>query len=107
MPTCTVCVQSHGMRGAISKKGKVLLLFIDIEVKIDQHYYISHILQYHLLQHAKNLYTEEYFCFQQDSAPYVLYFLTPQDWPASIGQNWEKMPQQLVCAACMSFTKRC
>jgi hypothetical protein len=69
--------------GAISKKGKLPLLFIDIEVKINQHYYIRYILQYHLLQHAQNLYAEDYFCVQQDPAPYVLYFLTPQDWPAS------------------------
>jgi hypothetical protein len=34
------------------KKGKLLLLFIDSGNKIDQHYYIKHVQQDHLLQHA-------------------------------------------------------
>jgi hypothetical protein len=78
------------------KKGKLPILFIDGRVKIeDHHYYINKVLQDHLLQHAQNLNREDYFCSQQDSAPYhkatciqvwltknVLDFLTSSDWLA-------------------------
>jgi hypothetical protein len=36
--------------GTISKEGKLLLLFIDTRVKIDQNYFIKHMLQDNLLQ---------------------------------------------------------
>jgi hypothetical protein len=54
---------------AISKKCKLPLPFINIGVKIDQKYYIKRVLQDHLLQNAQNLYEEDYFCYQQNSAP--------------------------------------
>jgi hypothetical protein len=57
------------VRGIMSKKSKLPLLFIDSDVKIDQHYYIKQVLQDHLLQHAQNLYPKDYFCFQQNSVP--------------------------------------
>jgi hypothetical protein len=57
---------------AISNKGKLPLLLIDSGVRQVQNYYIKHVLQVHLLEHAYKLYGEEYFCFQQDSAPRAL-----------------------------------
>jgi hypothetical protein len=41
--------------GAIAQKRKQFLLFNDSEVKLDQHYYIKHVLQDHLLQQAQNI----------------------------------------------------
>jgi hypothetical protein len=36
-------------------------------VKIDQNYYIDHVLEAHLLPHAEIV--KDLFCFQQDSEP--------------------------------------
>lgn len=82
--------------GAISKKGKLPLHFVEPGVKVNQTYYIEEVLERHLLPHAKDLYGEEYFCFQQDSAPAhkakktiewlkenVPDFIDPTEWPAS------------------------
>lgn len=55
--------------GAVSRKGKLPLLFIEKGVKIDTDYYIENVLKNHLLPYAKELYGDEYYCFQQDSAP--------------------------------------
>jgi transposase len=55
--------------GAISPRGTLPLLFIDSNVKINAACYLKEILQGHLLQNAINLYGDDYFCFQQDSAP--------------------------------------
>jgi transposase len=55
--------------GAISKRGKLPLLFIEKGVKVDTNYYIQHVLKDHLLPHATSLYGDDYYCFQQDSAP--------------------------------------
>lgn len=55
--------------GAISRKGKLPLLFIEKGVKINADYYIQHVLKDHLLPHAESLYENDYYCFQQDSAP--------------------------------------
>lgn len=55
--------------GAISKKGKLPLLFIEKGVKIDTDYYIQNVLKEHLLPHATRLYGDQFYCFQQDSAP--------------------------------------
>lgn len=65
--------------GAISKKGKFPLLFIDRGVKINKEYYIEHVLKNHLLVNAKRMYQDEYYCFQQDSAPSHKANVT-QDW---------------------------
>jgi hypothetical protein len=49
------------LRGFISKRGKLTLLYIDSGYKIDQHYYIKHVQQdHHLLQHAHTC-TQEWF----------------------------------------------
>lgn len=82
--------------GGISRKGKLPLLFIDKGVKINQEYYISNVLENHLLVHAKEMYGEDYFCFQQDSAPAhkakrtqawckenLPDFISSEEWPAS------------------------
>jgi len=64
--------------GAISKRGKLPLLFIDKGVKINGDYYIQHVLQDHLLPEAKKLFDDDYFLFQQDSAPAHKYQHTQQ-----------------------------
>uniref|UniRef100_A0A2M4DSA6 Putative dde superfamily endonuclease n=1 Tax=Anopheles darlingi TaxID=43151 RepID=A0A2M4DSA6_ANODA len=55
--------------GAISSKGKLPLLFIDRGVKINKEYYLEFVLKRHLLPCAKELFGDEEFCFEQDSAP--------------------------------------
>lgn len=55
--------------GTLSKKGKLPLYFVEKRVKINADYYIEHVLKNHLLPHAKALYKNDYFLFQQDSAP--------------------------------------
>lgn len=82
--------------GAISPRGKLPLLFIDRGVKINQDYYIQHVMQNHLLVHARNLYGNDYYCFQQDSAPShkaaraqdwcrvnLVDFIPWKEWPSS------------------------
>lgn len=55
--------------GAVSKRGKLPLVFIDKGVKINQKYYIEEVLMKSLLPNAKEIYNDDYFCFQQDGAP--------------------------------------
>lgn len=55
--------------GAISKKGKLPLLFIDRGVKINKEYYLDAVLKDHVLPNAETLFGDEPYCFQQDSAP--------------------------------------
>jgi hypothetical protein len=55
---------------AIFKKSKLSSFIVDSGVIIDQHYYIKYVLQAHRLQNAQLMYGEDFFCFQQDSAPY-------------------------------------
>jgi hypothetical protein len=64
------------------------LLFIDSELKIDQHYYIKLVLQDHLLKHAQHLYGEDYFCFQKDLG--LSHKATPstQEWLSENVQNF-------------------
>lgn len=82
--------------GAFSKSGKIPLLFIERGVKINQDYYIDEVLKGHLLKHASAMYGDDYYCFQQDSAPShkakrtqewcrtnLPDFITPEEWPAS------------------------
>jgi hypothetical protein len=47
---------------------KLTLLIINSGVKKDCHYHIKHFLQDYLLLNAQNLYGEDYFCFQQETA---------------------------------------
>ena len=55
--------------GAICKRGKLPLIFIEKGVKINQQYYLDNVLKSHLLVEAKKLFGDEYYCFQQDGAP--------------------------------------
>lgn len=82
--------------GAVSRKGKLPLLFIEPNVKINTEYYIEQVLKNHLLPHASTLYGNAPYCFQQDSAPAhkakktqewcaenLPDFITSEEWPAS------------------------
>lgn len=82
--------------GAISPRGQFPLLFVEHGAKINSNYYINEILERHLLTNAEKLYGDEYYCFQQDSAPAhrakqtatwlkenLSDFIAPSDWPAS------------------------
>lgn len=82
--------------GAISPRGTLPLLFIDRGVKINQDYYIETVLKNHLLVHATKIYGDDYYCFQQDSAPAhksnrcqdwcrenLTDFISAKEWPAS------------------------
>lgn len=55
--------------GAICKRGTLPLVFIEKGVKINEKYYLEEVLQKQFLPAIKNLYGEEYYCFQQDGAP--------------------------------------
>lgn len=89
-------VSSVMVWGAISKKGKLPLLFIDKGVKINAAFYLKNVLQDHLLPEAKKLYGDVTWCFQQDSAPAhaakmvqnwcrenLPSFISSEEWPAS------------------------
>lgn len=82
--------------GAFSKRGKIPLLFIERGTKINQDYYITEVLEGHLLNHAKVMFGDDYYCFQQDSAPShkakrtqewlktnLPDYITPEEWPSS------------------------
>lgn len=55
--------------GAISKKAKFPLFFVDRGIKIDQKFYKENILESHLKVHARSIYSNRRYTFQQDSAP--------------------------------------
>lgn len=89
-------VSSVMVWGAVSKKGKLPLLFIDKGVRINSEYYLNNILINHMLPHAKQLYGNNEFCFQQDSAPAhsarivqrwcqdnLPDFISAEEWPPS------------------------
>ena len=89
-------VSSVMVWGAVSKRGKLPLHFVEKGVKINQDYYIEQVLKNHLLPHAHTLFGNNYFCFQQDSAPAhkgkrtqqwlkenLPDFISPSYWPAS------------------------
>jgi hypothetical protein len=59
--TVPKCIQSHSL-GCHFKKRQFTLT---ASVKINQDYYIEHVLENHLFKHAKNLHSEDYFCWQQ------------------------------------------
>lgn len=82
--------------GAVSKKGKLPLVFIKKGVKIDQHYYQQKVLQKKLLPGANAIHRNRKWVFQQDSAPAHMAkttqawcrancpdFINYQEWPAS------------------------
>jgi hypothetical protein len=64
--------------GAISRKGRLPLVFIDRGVKINTEYYKKEVLQRILLPEAQKFYGDKYYCFQQDGAPHT----------ANIVQRW-------------------
>jgi hypothetical protein len=55
--------------GAISRKRRLRLVFIDRGVKINTEYYKTEVLERILLPEAQKLYGDEYYCFQQDGEP--------------------------------------
>lgn len=82
--------------GAISKKGKLPLKFIERGTKINKEYYKTEVLENLVLPEAKAMYGDDEFTFQQDSAPAhkakVVQefcrrefpdFISTQEWPAS------------------------
>lgn len=82
--------------GAISKRGKLPLLFIDKGVKINARYYQTEVLEKNLLPNLKNMFGDAYYVFQQDGAPShtantvqtwcrenLVDFLNKNEWPPS------------------------
>jgi hypothetical protein len=80
--------------GAISRKGRLTLVFIDRGVKINAKYYKTKVLERILLPGAQKIYGDEYYCFQQDGAPsptanivqrwcedYLTDFIPKDEWP--------------------------
>jgi len=65
--------------GAICSRGQLPLLFIDKGVKINHEVYLESVIKGHLVPHAKRIFDEDYYCFQQDSAP-AHKAKTVQDW---------------------------
>lgn len=65
--------------GAICKRGKLPLVFIEKGVKVNQQVYLEAVLKAHLLPEALKLFGNDYFCFQQDGAPSHT-AKTVQDW---------------------------
>ncbi|XP_047138961.1 uncharacterized protein LOC124814903 [Hydra vulgaris] len=55
--------------GAISKKGKFPLKFIDRGVKINKEYYLQNVIKDLIEPKAKEMYGDDPWVFQQDSAP--------------------------------------
>lgn len=55
--------------GAISRRGRLPLLFLEKGVKIKKENYLQNVLKDHLLPEAQKIFGDEYFLFQQDSAP--------------------------------------
>lgn len=82
--------------GAVSKKGRLPLLFIDKGVKINKEYYLESVLKDHMMKYIPELYENQEFVFQQDSAPShgskivqtwlnanLPNFIRKEDWPAT------------------------
>jgi inhibitor of nuclear factor kappa-B kinase subunit alpha len=68
--------------GAISPRGKLPLIFIEMGVKINANYYLEEVLKKNVIPNAKSLFGDDYYCFQQDGAP---------SHTANITQAWRKM----------------
>lgn len=81
---------------AVSKRGKLPLIFIEKGVKINSVYYQRDVLQSTLLPEAMRLYPDGDFVFQQDSAPAhaskstqawcranLPHFISSDEWPPS------------------------
>lgn len=82
--------------GAVSKKGRLPLLFIDKGVKVNKEYYLENVLKGHLMENITELYENQKYVFQQDSAPShgakivqewlssnIPDFISKEDWPAN------------------------
>lgn len=54
--------------GAVSKKGRLPLKFVEKGIKIDTEYYLQEIMEGHVLKYAPKLFQEPW-VYQQDSAP--------------------------------------
>lgn len=65
--------------GAISKKGKFPLFFVEKGVKINAKYYKEQVLEPFLKVHGNRMYSNQHWTFQQDSAPAHKAKVT-QDW---------------------------
>lgn len=81
---------------ALSKKGKIPIVFIDKGIKINGKYYREQVLEEHMVPGAKKLYPNGGWTFQQDSAPshsanatqewlneFSPGFITKDEWPPS------------------------
>ena len=55
--------------GALCKRGKLPLVFIDKGVKINAAYYKSEVLEKNVAPNLKNMFADDYYVFQQDGAP--------------------------------------
>lgn len=55
--------------GALCKRGKLPLVFIDKGVKINAAYYKSEVLEKNVAPNLKNMFGDDYYVFQQDGAP--------------------------------------
>lgn len=66
---------------AVSKKGKLPLIFIVKGVKINKEYYLQHVLVENALPEIRKLYPNGNYCSQQDSAP---------AYKAKVAQQWCK-----------------
>lgn len=82
--------------GAICKRGKLPLVFIEKGVKINAQYYKTEVLEKVLLPNLQKLYGDDYYVFQQDGAPAhtsnvvqdwcetnLTDFLKKDEWPPS------------------------
>lgn len=82
--------------GAICKRGKLPLIFIDKGVKINAAYYLDTVLKKNVLPQAELLFEDDYYCFQQDGAPShtakvvqawceenLTDFISKNEWPPS------------------------
>ena len=82
--------------GAISKRGKLPLVFIEKGVKINETFYKTEVLEKNLLPNFKRMYKDDYYVLQQDGAPShtanivqtwcrdnLADFVGKDDWPLS------------------------
>jgi hypothetical protein len=68
--------RSSNVSRVIVKKGKLLLLFIEKGLKINQDYYIEHVLENHLFEPAKNFHGEDFICWLEDNLLVFFYQVT-------------------------------
>ena len=117
--------QSVMVWGAVTKRGKLPLLFIEKGVKINKDYYLQNVLKNHLLKYSATLFKNDHFVFLQDSAPAhkakvvqqwcvanLPGFISSKEWPASSPDLnaldysiWGYMLQQLTNLKPISLEK--